>query len=305
MGFASNHAIAAENVWIIIPVHNRRATTARCLEHLSELGVLAWSRLLVVDDGSSDGTLSMLEHDFPSVEVVLGDGQLWWSGAIRLGMETAIKNGADCIVWLNDDTLPRRGSLEHLVSLAVGGSSICGGVSRTSSETFFYSGGLMHRRWPQRLKSVPETEVGPLPVEWLHGNMVAIPASVWLRVGLPESRWMKHTFADIEYTLRGHRAGIPVLLVPAAQAAAECNDSASYWSWADPRLSWWDVLGGFGSPKVWWYFPGLVYFKLTTAGLAGAVDCFWVCLKALFLGVFKGIPIRKLTQNINKTNGGH
>jgi GT2 family glycosyltransferase len=303
MGVASSHAVKAENVWIIIPVHNRRATTARCLGHLGELGVLAWAHVLVVDDGSSDGTHSMLEHDFPGVQVAAGDGHLWWSGAMRLGMATAIQGGADCVVWLNDDTLPKSGALECLVKLAAARASICGGVSRTSTAEFVYAGGVMRRRWPERLKSVPVPTADPLLVEWLHGNMVAIPAAVWRRIGLPESRWMKHTFADIEYTLRAFRQGIPVLLVPAAQAAAEYNDSASYWSWADPRLSWWDVLGGFSSPKVWWYLPGLVYFKLATAGGTGVFDCVWVCVKALLLGVFKGIPIRQLTQNMNKTKG--
>ncbi|MBB5030459.1 glycosyltransferase family 2 protein [Prosthecobacter vanneervenii] len=302
MGFESNHAVSAENVWIVIPVHNRRTTTARCLKHLSELGVLLWAHVLVVDDGSSDGTRNMLEQDFPWVRVVAGNGQLWWSGAIRLGMETAIQSGAVCIVWLNDDTLPQSGALERLVNLSAERAGICGGIARTHAESFFYSGGVMRRRWPERLKSVPGIDADPLPQEWLHGNMVAIPAAVWSRIGLNESCWMKHTFADIEYTLRAHRAGLPVLLVPAAQAAAEYNDSASYWSWADPRLSWRDVLAGFRSPKVWWYLPGLVYFKLVTAGVAGAFDCVWLCVKALLLGIYKGIPIRRLTQNINQTN---
>lgn len=303
MGFVSNHAIAAENVWIVIPVHNRRATTARCLGHLSESGVLAWARVLVVDDGSSDGTRSMLEQDFPCVQVVAGDGQLWWTGAIRLGMETAIEEGAGCIVWLNGDTLPQPGALEQLVRLAAERTAICGGVSRTPSDAFVYAGGVMCKRWPKPLKSVPEPEADPFLVEWLHGNMVAIPAAVWRRAGLPEARWMIHTFSDIEYTLRAQRAGIPVLLVPAVQAAAENNDSATYWSWADSRLSWIDLMKGFGNPKVWWYAPGLIYFKLATGGVLGVFDCVWLFIKALLLGAYKCTPARWWTQNTQQTHG--
>ena len=294
-----------EKVWIVIPVHNRCAVTERCLARLREIGVLDWAQVLVVDDGSSDGTRRMIEHGFPGVRIVAGDGNLWWSGAIRLGMETAITGGAECIIWLNDDTLPKRGALEALVRLAVEKGTICGGVSRTPSEVFAYAGGGMHRRWPRRLQSIPGAEAGPLPVEWLHGNMVAIPASVWRRIGLNESRWMKHNFADIEYTLRARRAGIPVLVIPAAQAEASGNDSASYWSWRDPRLSWRAVMAGFSSPKVWWYLPALVYFKAVTAGAAGLADCVWVCVKALLLVFYKGIPICGLTPNAKKSNGMH
>lgn len=294
-----------EKVWIVIPVHNRCAVTERCLACLREIGVLKWAQVLVVDDGSSDGTGQMIEHGFPGVRIVAGDGNLWWSGAIRLGMETAITNGADCIIWLNDDTLPEPGSIELLVRMALEKGAVCGGVSRTPSEDFAYAGGMLQGRWPQRLQLPRGGITGPLPVDWLHGNMVAIPASVWRRIGLNESCWMRHTFADIEYTLRAHRAGIPVLVVPEAQAVAAGNDSASYWSWRDPRLTWWEVLAGFCSPKVWWYLPGLVYFKIVTAGAVGAIDCAWVCVKALLLGFYKGITICGLTQNIKKSNGMH
>ncbi len=303
MVIASAQVSLPNDTWIVIPVHNRRATTARCLAHLGASGIRSLARVLVVEDGSSDGTRAMLRCEFPWVQVLEGDGQLWWSGAIRLGMATAIKSGATCIVWLNDDTLPQPGSLERLIHLSAAQSGICGGVSRTSDAAFTYSGGMMRRRWPQHLTVVPNPPSGVLPVEWLHGNMVAIPAVVWQRIGLPESRWMKQNFADIEFTLRAHRAGIPVLLVPAAEGTADRNDSASYWSWADPRLSWRDVLRGFGSPKVWWYAPGLVYFKLTTSGTRGGLDCLWVFAKALLLGVYQCIPNRWLTPNIKKTNG--
>lgn len=303
MGCASNHADKEAGVWIVMPVHNRRETTARCLGHLRMLGVFEWAQVLVVDDGSTDGTHLMLEQDFPCVRILHGDGGLWWSGAIRLGMQTAIQLGARCVVWLNDDTLPQSGALECLAGLAMESSAVCGGVARTPPESYVYAGGVMHKRWPQRLETVPGPESAPLALEWLHGNTVAIPAAVWRRIGLPEARWMKQTFSDIEYTLRAHRAGIPVLLVPAAQSVAQFNDSACYWSWADPRLSWWDILRGFGSLKVWWYLPGLACFKVTTSGLMGGCDCLWLCIKAVLAGLYKGTAIRRLTENIKKTNG--
>jgi GT2 family glycosyltransferase len=132
-------------------------------------------------------------------------------------------------------------------------------------------------------------------VEWLHGNLVAIPASVCVRIGLPDGRWIKHNFADVDFTLRAHRAGIPVLLVPAAVGVADRNDTASYWSWADARLSWLAIMQGFGSPKVWWYAPGLVRFKIVHFGLLGAADCGWLFCKAMGIILFKFLPNQWLT----------
>jgi GT2 family glycosyltransferase len=289
-------ANAQHAIWLLVPVHNRRATTKRCLAHLNELGIRAWANVLVIEDGSTDRTAEMLNADFPWVHAVSGDGSLWWAGAIRLGMETALTAGAECVCWLNDDSLPQPGSLERLVHLALENKAICGGVCRTPDGAFVYSGGNIKHRWPRHPASVPQPTAPPRRVEWLHGNMVAIPATVYARIGLPEGRWIKHNFADVDFTFRAHRAGIPVLLVPSALGVADRNDTASYWSWADARLSWLAIMRGFGSPKVWWYAPGLVRFKICHFGLLGAADCGWLFCKALAIIIFKCLPTQWLTS---------
>lgn len=282
-------------VWILVPVHNRRVITKRCLAHLEELGIRSWAEVLVIDDGSGDGTAEMLSEDFPWVRTVRGDGRLWWGGGIRLGMETALSAGAECVCWLNDDSLPEQGSLEGLVHLAMERKAVCGGVCRTPDGAFLYSGGFIKQRWPRHFPSAPDPAGPPLPVEWLHGNMVAIPASVCARIGLPEGRWIKHNFADVDFTLRAHEAGIPVLLMPSALGVADRNDTATYWSWADVRLSWLAIMRGFGSPKVWWYAPGFVRFKIVHFGLLGTADCCWLFCKALGAIIFKCLPNHWLT----------
>ncbi|MEQ1749207.1 MAG: glycosyltransferase family 2 protein [Prosthecobacter sp.] len=290
-----NQATMSAKVQIVIPVHNRREITRRCLDRLVDLEVRKWAGVIVVDDGSADGTSEMIVTYFPWVQLSQGNGDLWWGGAIRLGMEVALGRGADCVCWLNDDSLPEPGSLERLVQLALESSAICGGICRTPDGAFVYSGGLIHHRWPQHLAPVPESIAPVIPVEWLHGNMVAIPAAVCRRIGLPESLWMKHNFADVEYTLRAHRAGVSVLLVPSALGVADRNESVTYWSWADVRLSWLAIMLGFGNPKVWWYMPGLIYFKTSHFGVRGAMDCLCLFGKAILMAFYKCLPNQMLT----------
>ena len=103
---------------IILPVRNRRETTLRCLAHLRDTGVLAWAGAIVVDDGSTDGTPRAIQAQFSAVEVLSGDGQLFWTGAIALGMRHAVAQGAACCVWLNDDCLPTPGAVERLAEYA-------------------------------------------------------------------------------------------------------------------------------------------------------------------------------------------
>lgn len=275
-------------VWIVIPVHNRRAVTERCLHHLENLGISNWAQVLIVDDGSTDGTSELITDQFPWAKIVHGDGYLWWTGAIRLGMASAIREGADTICWLNDDCLPDPGALEKLVHLARCRRCICGGVCRTGSNpAIAYGGGFMKGTWPAPLRRLP---ADPLcEVDWLHGNMVAIPSHIWQRVGLPEDRWMRHTLADIAYTFKAHELGIPVLLVTEATAQSEVNQGPSYQSWASRELGSLDIIRGLWSLRVWWYAPGLTFFLWDLFGIRGLVRLAQLTGKLLTVLALKAI----------------
>ena len=89
---------------VVIAVHNRHAITLRCLELLAQQ-VCTVFRVTVVDDGSSDGTSEAIRDHFPQVDVLRGDGSLWWAGATNLGIRHALSRSApaDYILMLNDD----------------------------------------------------------------------------------------------------------------------------------------------------------------------------------------------------------
>src|SRR5690606_10966036 len=100
---------------VIIPVYNRWAYTKRCLESLREQTFSEFT-VVVVDDGSTDETARDLEALFPEVIRLQGDGNLFWTAAINMGIRYAVEKGADYVMTLNNDTIAQTQFLEQMMA---------------------------------------------------------------------------------------------------------------------------------------------------------------------------------------------
>jgi GT2 family glycosyltransferase len=204
------------SVFIIIPVHNRRATTLRCLEHLRGAGDLPRRQVIVVDDGSTDGTGDAVRAAFPEATVLSGDGNLWWTGAINVGMKQAMDRNADILIWMNDDVLPEKGALDALVDfLLANPRTIAGAACRSATSGRLVETGFHGRR---RLSAQPGEVV---PVDGISGYCVAIPSSVVKEIGYPDAVRFPHYIADSAYVMRARAAGFSAVLLGQAVATIE------------------------------------------------------------------------------------
>jgi hypothetical protein len=201
---------------LLIPVHNRREVTLSCLRHLQRQGDLAPGRAIVIDDGSTDGTRAAVGREFPDAVLLSGSGDLWWTGAIALGMEAAFGGGAEAVYWLNDDCLPDPGTLAALEKAGegrTGGQRALAAPVCVSAET----GAPVPTAFSGR---VPCTDPGPrtATVDGLSGYCVRIPRVAWERLGGPDPHAFPHYYGDTAYTLKASRAGLPCLLLGSARA---------------------------------------------------------------------------------------
>ena len=79
-------------VEIVTPVHNRKEITLQCLKSLSKINQEGLDvHIIVVDDGSTDGTSEAIESRYPEVEVIKGDGNLWYTEGTNVGVRAALK----------------------------------------------------------------------------------------------------------------------------------------------------------------------------------------------------------------------
>ncbi|MCX6955547.1 MAG: glycosyltransferase family 2 protein [Verrucomicrobia bacterium] len=281
--------------FIVIPVHNRREVTLGCLRHLRSIGAMPEWSAIVVDGGSTDGTAEAVRAEFPATEVLQGSSDLWWTGAIALGMRRAMALQADQIVWLNDDCLPEAGSLAALLEESRPHHAITGGVcSIPGDPTPAYSG---MRKTLGGMVRVENPGSGTLSCDALHGNLVSIPASVVERLGYPDERGLPHALGDLDYTLRARHAGIPVLLVGRARATTQANLSLNYRSWllSDVSLrAWWRELGRTGSHMNW---RSLWRFHCRHWGVVGAAQCISLLLRLAAISVVRLIvPVHLLRR---------
>ncbi|MGH6630763.1 MAG: glycosyltransferase family 2 protein, partial [Burkholderiales bacterium] len=96
-----------EKVFIVLPVHNRREVTRKFVECLKRQTYAPY-HLILVDDGSTDGTAEMVREGIPGATVIRGNGGWWWAGSLQQGLnwlKAAQPVTGDVVLFINDDVL--------------------------------------------------------------------------------------------------------------------------------------------------------------------------------------------------------
>jgi glycosyltransferase involved in cell wall biosynthesis len=196
-----------DKTYILIPVHNRRELTLGGLQRLYQNGDLEHYTVVVVDDGSTDGTEAAIQAKFPTVKLLRGDGHLWWTGAICKGMEYAISQKAEYLIWLNDDCRLSPGTLEGLVQFCRQHPNAIVGAQGVKQDipTMLAFGGKRKTWQGFRMMSIPQGEIQPCDL--LSGNLVCLPRTVIDKIGYPDTHWTPHYGGDALYLVRARNAG--------------------------------------------------------------------------------------------------
>lgn len=86
---------------VVIPNYNGIDFLRDCLDSLSKCSPADFETI-VVDNGSSDGSIDMLKADYPSVKLIAFDTNTGFAKAVNAGIEAA---GTEYVILLNNDTV--------------------------------------------------------------------------------------------------------------------------------------------------------------------------------------------------------
>jgi len=218
-----------KRVALLIPVFNNIEFTKSCLNKLDEL--LANSELehlaisiVVIDDGSKDGSSEWIRENYPDLIVLQGDGNLWWSGGINMGAAFAIDKGDyEYVMLWNNDIQPANDYFTALNGLIpqISGDAIIGSkIYSMGEENMVWSyGGQFNPKTGRIYMLGYEEEDGdkyvlPALADWLPGMGTLVPISVIQKIGYWDALNFPQYHGDSDFTYRAKLAGFELWVYP-------------------------------------------------------------------------------------------
>jgi len=104
-------------VTIVILTWNNKDDTIECLDSLRALTYPNFD-IVLVDNGSTDGSLSYISARYPDVAIVANEKNLGFAEGNNVGITYALAKGTEYVLILNNDTVAEPGFLDALMEVA-------------------------------------------------------------------------------------------------------------------------------------------------------------------------------------------
>jgi GT2 family glycosyltransferase len=247
-------------IYIIVLNWNGKEDTLTCLSSVTAIKYPNF-RIIVVDNGSSDGSVQAIRAGFPGLWVIETGENLGYAGGNNVGIRHALEHGANYVFLLNNDTRVAPDILERLLeaAYAIPDAGVLGAkiyyLSRP--DAIWYVGAewqheqskFAHRRSDNpALETVKDTD-------YVCGCAFFVPAPVFEKVGLLDETFFL-TYEETDWCYRARQAGFRILVATRAEVwhavsasfGGETSPLASYFMyrnrllWAHRHLAWRQVI---------------------------------------------------------------
>ncbi len=271
--------IKEPRVVIIVLNWNGRELTLQCLRSLEQLRYGNYATV-VVDNGSQDGSVEAVRAEFPRVEVQPLPVNLGYAGGNNAGLEVALKQNPDWIMFLNNDTEVAPGLLAALISGAerfpdgaVFGPKIYYGGEEN---LIWYAGGQISLPLGRlRHRGIREPDGGqynqPGRTDFVSGCCLLIRADLVRRLGGFDPSYTMYT-EDVDLCYRARQLGAGCYYVPAGRVRHYLSSSVGgELSLRKVYLKWRSGLRFLRRYARPWHWPFILVYQLLYYGVLGPV----------------------------------
>ncbi|MEI6848074.1 MAG: glycosyltransferase family 2 protein [Chlorobiaceae bacterium] len=219
---------------IVVLNWNGAKDTIACLKSLAG-ALLSDCMVLVVDNGSTDGSAEQIHNAFPEIEMLLLPTNLGYAGGNNAGFRRVMELHAEFVIFLNNDTIVDAGfcnplfhTLQHQLLVGIAVPKI---FYHDSPDTIWYAGGIIRlatgliRHVGIRKKDSPKFDRSG-STGYATGCCFAMRSLDFQRVGGFDERFGMYA-EDVDISLRIRSLGMSIEYVPSSKVWHKVSASFS------------------------------------------------------------------------------
>ncbi len=213
-----------DKIAVVIPTFNRKNYLRDVIDDFNNQKNGDFElQLIVVVDGSTDGTVEMIIRDYPEIKMIKGNGDWWYTKSMNEGFKKAVDLDVDYVLTMNDDVQLPMDYVDqlHKAQKEKGNGCIMGSISLTKSSPLKITfAGVPEIKW-WRYKQVnyitPFSEVkledlkGIKPTQVLPGRGMLIPIERLTELNFFDEAMVQYG-SDDDFCLRANKKDIPVFV---------------------------------------------------------------------------------------------
>ncbi len=211
-----------EKIFVVVPNWNGADLISKCLKSLEAQTQKA--TIVVVDNGSVDESVSVIEANFPDVHLIKLPGNTGFAGGVNTGIRYALEQKADAIALFNNDAVADKDWLKEL-SASLGANPEAGIATcklLRSDKQHFDSTGDFYSIWGMsfpRARNQKDTGQYDQPGEVFgaSGGASLYRASMLQDIGLFDEAFFAY-YEDVDISFRAQLSGWKVMYNPASTA---------------------------------------------------------------------------------------
>ena len=231
-------------VCVVLLNWNQCEDTLLCLESLAKISYSP-TRIVVVDNGSTDDSVALIRRRYPAVEVIALRHNAGCAGGRNLGLTYARSLSTDFILFLDNDTVVDPRFLCHLIDAAEKDPSIGILSSRivlnSNPSICWTAGGVVNANGTVDALHYYTPSCGvpdyTFKVDWVPGCVLMMRREVYESIGEFDNSYFIY-FEDVDWCIRASKRGYRIVVVPRSVVYHKVSQSSGG-DYSPTKLYYW------------------------------------------------------------------